>query len=265
VEVDVISGSPVNNGPPLAAGVISNVDWVGTFGSELPGIKEAAEGVFEAYRGKTVAHRHVINVMGFNTQQIKAEDVPSTLEELTDPKWRGKFVLNPQGILPFDILGLQLGPDGVEALLRQLLANGPLLKGGGMPAVTAAVATGEVPVGPVSIENAHSQKAQGAPVEWKPFAKYTPVLPSELYVPNRAPHPNVGRLFVAWLVTEGMKIQEARDGIGRVTDPNSAASQVIAKATGGAPVLMPRNAEELKVLDETRARVVRIFTEVSPT
>jgi ABC-type Fe3+ transport system substrate-binding protein len=257
--VDVVSGGPSTNGAPLAEGLISDTDWVGTFGTLLPGVKEAADRVQDAYKGKTIAHWDVIFVMGYNTDQIGREAVPVNLEDLADAKWQGKFAVNAQGGSPFDLLSLQLGTDPTVDLVRKLVENKAVLKSGS-PAVVTTIVNGEVPLGLAYTSGVEAQKARGAPIAWKPFAKYTPVLPLDLYVPKGAPHPNAGRLFSAWLVTEGMKIQEEREFIGRASDPNSPIVAAINRENGGAPLLLPKTSDQQKLVDDARTKVGAVFS-----
>jgi iron(III) transport system substrate-binding protein len=259
VNADVIGGSSTTSGQPLQEGLITDFDWVGTFSTQFPGIKEAADRVQDDYKGKTLAHWDIIYAMGYNTEAIKAEAVPADMEELADPKWAGKFAMNSQAGSPYNLLALQTSPDAVAEMTKKLLANKPVLKNGS-PAVVSSVVNGEVPLAIAYTSGIEAQKAKGAPVAWKPYTKYTPVLPLDLYVPKGAPHPNLGRLFSAWLVTEGMALQEEQEFIGRATDPNSRAAATIAKEAGGAPLLFPRTSPQQKVVDEADAKMGPVFS-----
>jgi iron(III) transport system substrate-binding protein len=253
--VDVVSGGSTTSKPVLDADLITSFDWVGTFGSTFPGLKEAAERPIDIYRGKTVAHWDIVYVVGFNTDQIKAADVPDDIEQLTTPKWQGKFAMNSQPGSPYDLLALKLGSDGVADLVRRLLANKPVLRNGS-PAVLSSLVSGEVPVAFSYASGIEAQKKIGAPVDWKAFGQYTPVLPLDLYVPKGAQHPNVARLFIAWLATEGMPLQEEREFIGRASDPKSSTA---AKLVSGAQLLTPTTSEQQKVIEEAGAKMAPVF------
>jgi iron(III) transport system substrate-binding protein len=256
--VDVISGGSTTSKPVLEADLITSYDWVGTFGSTFPAIKEASERVQDVYRGKSVAHWDIVYVVGFNTDQIKAADVPNDLAQLSEPKWQGKFAMNSQPGSPYDLLALKLGSDGVVDLVRKLLANKPVLRNGS-PAVLSSLVSGEVPVALSYASGVEAQKKIGAPVDWKAYAQYTPVLPLDLYVPKGAPHPNAARLFIAWLTTEGMPLQEEREFIGRATDVNSPTAARIMKETSGAPLLVPSTSEQQKAIDEASTKMGPVF------
>jgi iron(III) transport system substrate-binding protein len=241
---DVIYGSVDNMKPVADAGLLDPYDWSGAFGSEFPGIQEAVDRLPPEVRGRAVAHWDVTYGIVYNTDLLKAAEVPSKIEELADPKWRGKLILNAAGAAPLDVLGLAWGKERITDLTSKLLENRPVLKRGS-PAAVAAIAAGEGPIGLGSITQVGTQKKQGAPVEWRPF-EVVPVLPQSLYVPNNATHPNLARLFTAWLVTEGIKIEEELESVGRISDPNSTVYKVVKELAPNAQIVQPTTIEQVQ-------------------
>jgi iron(III) transport system substrate-binding protein len=236
---DVVYASAGNMKPVDDAGLIEPFDWVGVFGNELPGIKESDARMVEGLRGKGLAHWDVIYAVMFNKDQITVDKVPNTIESLADPQWKGKLAINAAGAAPFDVLSLELGEDRIIELVRKMVDNGAVMKRGS-PAVVASVVQGEAPLGIGFTSAIETEKKKGAPVDWKPFDKYIPVLPLNLYVPKTSQRPNLGRLFTAWLVTEGIRLEEEREFISRATDPGALASKRISELAPQAKVIEPK-------------------------
>jgi iron(III) transport system substrate-binding protein len=252
----VISASVQQMTPVVDAGLVAKVDWVGLLGKELPGVNEASARMIDDYAGLGLAHWDVAFVMSYNTDQLKADEVPSRLEDLADPKWKGRLAINSAGAAPFDMMSIAWGKDKAVELMKQIVDNRPVFKNG-TPGVIVAVGQGEVAVGPGQITGTHTERLKGAPIAWKPMS-YVPVIPLYLYVPKNAPSPNAARLFTAWAVTEGMKIQEEMEYIGRVTDPNSFLSQEIKRMAPNAQIVEPRSLKDTALQQEATDAMVKL-------
>jgi iron(III) transport system substrate-binding protein len=256
--VDVVSGSLGNMAPVVEAGLMAKVDWNGIFGQELPGVKEAAGGMIDDWAGLGLAHWDIVYVMNYNTDQMKPAEAPNDVESLADPKWKGRFALNTAGAAPFDTMALEWGKEKTLELLKQIYANGPVLKNG-TPSVIVAIGQGEVPVGVGQITGTQTETAKGAPIAWKPMT-YLPLLQQFLYVPKTAPSPNAARLFTAWATTEGMKIQEEMEYIGRASDPNSFIAKEVQKVAPGAKIVRASSLKDATFLVDVRADISKILT-----
>src|SRR5690606_4044640 len=78
----------------------------------------------------------------------------------------------------------------------------------GPPAVVGGVVSGETPVAVAGYTAlAESQKKLGAPVDWVVLDDL-PLQPLFVFLLKDAPQPTLGKLFLAWLVTEGLELQE---------------------------------------------------------
>ena len=73
--------------------------------------------------------------IAFNTQMAKASDFKSW-DDLLDPKWSGKILLEARGI-EFPLLALAWGEEKAYAYLQKLLANKPIIIKGGTPTIEA--------------------------------------------------------------------------------------------------------------------------------
>jgi iron(III) transport system substrate-binding protein len=254
--VDVLSGSAVQMKPAVEADLVAKVDWAGIFGRELPGISEAAGRILDDWAGLGLAHWDVVYVMSYNTEQLKADDAPANMESLADPKWQGRFALNAAGSAPFDTLALDWGKDKTLELMKQLVANRPLYKNG-TPAVIVAVGQGEAAAGAGTPNETLREKDKGAPIAWRPMS-YVPVLPLYFYVPKNAPNPNAAWLFTAWAATEGMKIQEEKEYLGRVTDPDSFISKEVKRVAPNAKIIQSRSLRDVAFTQDMVNEITKI-------
>jgi ABC-type Fe3+ transport system substrate-binding protein len=181
---------------------------------------------------------------------VKAADAPKRFSDLLDARWRGRFALNVLGGAPFDLMALHMGEEAALSLVRGLLANRPVLKGG-TPAVSSALTTGEAWLGISSFINVERAQRAGEPQAYRFSADLVPVIPLHVFVPEQAPHPSVARLFAAWLVTEGARIVERLDASSRSTDPGSTLAKALAELPPATRII-----EERSLADVRNARTV---------
>jgi iron(III) transport system substrate-binding protein len=157
--------------------------------------------------------------VAYNTKLVKSDEVPKSWEDLTDPKWRGKVLVEARGIT-FTILMTKWGEEKTIAYLRKLLANKPVIIRGGTPTMEA-VAGGQVAIA-IGTYGGKVESAQlkGAPVDW---AHISPI-PAQIYlngVVKGAKHPNAARLWITWMRTAaGQAALNRTMHFGMVVGPN---------------------------------------------
>jgi iron(III) transport system substrate-binding protein len=137
--------------------------------------------------------------VAYNTKLVKPADVPKSWDDLLDPKWKGKILVEARGIT-FTILMTKWGEEKTIAYLRKLLANKPVIIRGGTPTMEA-VAGGQVAIA-IGTYGGKVESAQlkGAPIEW---ARVSPI-PTQIYLNGTvkgAKHPNAARLWITWMRT----------------------------------------------------------------
>jgi iron(III) transport system substrate-binding protein len=143
--------------------------------------------------------------LGYNTTNLKPEDLPNTWEELIDPKWTGKVIVDPRG-RPFDSLSLAWGHDETLDYVTRLKAGiAPLLIEGGTAGLVA-VAGGEADIttGGRSAET-QEQQAKGAPLAIK-YLDVVSTIDNYDVVLAGAAHPNAATCFITWFATEGQDL-----------------------------------------------------------
>ena len=256
---DVISGSPANMIALDKAGLLEVYDWNRVFGKDMPRVTEAVKRTIPSLQGKSLAHFDVIYTMVYNSKLIAAADVPKTLNELSASKWRRKLVVNAQGS-PFNTLGIVLGREAILEMARKVKANRPLLKPGA-PGVVAAVAVGEAPLGFGYTTGAEVEKAKGASVDWLPLKDYVPLLQQNLTVLKTAQRPNLARLFAAWMVSNGMDLQEKMEFMGRATARGTRTWQRLNNMSPKAQIVEEKTAEETALRNQLTQEITKIFTQ----
>jgi iron(III) transport system substrate-binding protein len=121
--------------------------------AELP--DEALERVDERYRdpdGRWVGTSGRVRVIAYNTDELSEDEVPDSVLDLTDPKWKGKIGFPPTNAsfqAFVTALRLSTGEEQAREWLEGIKANDPKLYERNTP-VVEAVAAGEIQVGLVN-------------------------------------------------------------------------------------------------------------------
>jgi iron(III) transport system substrate-binding protein len=143
------------------------------------------------------ADRETYISLGFNTNHIPAAEAPKRLNDLLDPKWKGKMSL-AGGATAARWVGAVIemaGREFIEKLSGQDV-NVHKLSGA---ALANLVVTGEVPMSPTIFDsNIFVAKSKGAAVEWRPV---DPVVANVGYsgLVAKAPHPHAALLFLDYI------------------------------------------------------------------
>jgi iron(III) transport system substrate-binding protein len=121
--------------------------------AELP--DEALERVDERYRdpdGRWVGTSGRVRVIAYNTDELSEDELPDSVLDLTDPKWKGKIGFPPTNAsfqAFVTALRLSAGEEQAREWLEGIKANDPKLYERNTP-VVEAVAAGEIQVGLVN-------------------------------------------------------------------------------------------------------------------
>ncbi|PKO12427.1 MAG: ABC transporter substrate-binding protein [Chloroflexi bacterium HGW-Chloroflexi-10] len=106
-------------------------------------------------------------VIMYNTDLVKPEDLPTSVFDLTDPKWKGQVAAagSTNGSMQAQIAAMRqlLGDEDTESWLQGLLDNDVTFFGGHTD-VRKAVGTGEFALGLVNHYYFHLQQAEGSKV-----------------------------------------------------------------------------------------------------
>jgi iron(III) transport system substrate-binding protein len=146
------------------------------------------------------------NVIAYNTQMVKPNEVPKTDDDLLNPRWKGKIAMD--GTKP-EWFAWKLKRMGAEKGLAYMkkLASQEFRLYPGLSLITNLLAAGEFPlVLNTYLHNVEQIKRKGGPVDWMAqdpvFTKFQP-----LGIGAKASHPNAAKLFANFIFSEeGQKI-----------------------------------------------------------
>jgi iron(III) transport system substrate-binding protein len=150
------------------------------------------------------------NLMAYNQSQVRPDEIDE-LQELLDPKWRGKIVINDpnpsgSGNVVFRFIWNALGPEKGEEWVRGMRAQAAVVDRDQRRQVEW-VARGRYPIafapsdgvaGPLKEEGLQF----GLLGAFKEHGTTTTASFGSLMLLNRAPHPNAAKVFVNWLLTK---------------------------------------------------------------
>lgn len=141
------------------------------------------------------------NVIGYNTALVPKADAPESYADLLAPKWKAKLVMDSDEVEWFATLVTIWGKEKTVKYFRALMAQEPSLRRG-HTLQTQLVAAGEHPVA-VNLFGYRvlDFQSKGAPTE---IVQADPLIlrPQYLLLANRAPHPNAGRVFIDYVLSE---------------------------------------------------------------
>jgi iron(III) transport system substrate-binding protein len=187
-------------------GLVEKTDWAGLFagsGKIDPALlKSAADNLIPDYVGYGLEFRHDIYGLVYNTKLVAEAELPRRWEDLADGKWNRKLAIDA-GLSPLARLVPVIGRDAVLTLARKIVANRPVYADG-QPAAAKKVVSGETPLGALSLSLGLEERGKGAPVALafpEPQAIISQLI---VYVAKDAPHPNLAKLWAAWLASEAM-------------------------------------------------------------
>jgi len=157
----------------------------------------------------------------YNTKLVAAKDAPKSWDELIDPKWQGKIVLDASSYNWFVGILDYMGEDKGLEFMKRLAKNGLQIQQR-RSNVENMVSAGEVPV---MVANSGTSTAdrisQGEPVAFVKDPKPPIAYGEGLSIMRNAPHPYTAALFIETVLSEPwqrkaaekIKIRAARPGI----------------------------------------------------
>lgn len=157
--------------------------------------------------------------IAYNTQLVKPGEITSW-EDLTLPRWKGKFMLEARGF-GLSILAQEWGEEKTIAYIKRLVANQPIITKGASPTQDGlAGGQASAAIGALA-SKIDLMRPQGAPVDW---ARVGPI-PAQvvtIFPVNGAPHPAAAKLWAWWWTTpEAQEIFFREQGYGLMVGPNA--------------------------------------------
>jgi iron(III) transport system substrate-binding protein len=201
--------------------------------------------------GNAVRTERIAIGLAYNTDEVQDSELPNTWDELVDPKWAGKVVVDPRSD-PLQLLAIAWGKDKTVDFVNKLSqADKPqVIQGATAGLLTVASGENKITTNGRSAETAE-QQSKGAPVK----IKYLDIVPAVDYytaVPADAPHPNAGACWAAWLNSDaGRKAKAEYAFKGNVDLPQEAGSGQLA-AIG--------NPQDTALVTDTAAKISAVWS-----
>jgi iron(III) transport system substrate-binding protein len=150
-------------------------------------------------------YRNVIIGVVYNKGAIKAADAPKSLEDLVNPKYKGKLVMpdptqhttTTQWVASLHKL---MGKEKADKYIRDLAATKPILVESLLPAAER-VTTGETPIAITYVKYAFIFGKKGAPLDYVRLGKMMGD-GHYLTLSNKAPHTNAGKAFIDYFLDD---------------------------------------------------------------
>lgn len=168
--------------------------------------------------GKLLAWYNILHPIGYNTNLVSAADAPKTWDDLLDPKWKGKIIIEPRA-KSFQYLGVTEGQDALVAYMKKLKAQDPIYVNGGSTVVQQlAAGVAPIAVGMYAYQVDLLRDQKKAPIDW--------VAPNPIGADQNvtftvvgAKHPAAGQLWINWLSSDaGLAAQRSLDGKGSILE-----------------------------------------------
>src|SRR3990172_3274 len=153
--------------------------------------------------------------LAYNTNLVPKNDVPTSWEDLLQPKWKGKVAANSiSRLVTFVPLWYAWGGEKSTRFLQALLDNGLQVRKEGHDASIKLLEAGEYSLLITAGEyQVYQDQQKGAPADWVALdpVPVTPAAP--MAVMKDAPHPYAVRIYVNWLLSEeGQRVYAAETG-----------------------------------------------------
>jgi iron(III) transport system substrate-binding protein len=145
-------------------------------------------------------------VVAYNTKLVPRQMVPKRYEDLLDPKWKGKMMIEGTkadwfaGIL--QIMGQERGLQYMRDLAKQQPSP---REGHELLAQLVAAGEGLMDVN-IPIASVERMKERGAPIDWTAVGA-APAIMVGVGLSSQASHPNAARLFIEFVLSrEGQRL-----------------------------------------------------------
>jgi len=150
-------------------------------------------------------------VIAYSTERVGQEQAPKSLEELLDPKWKGRLVMaDPQfGTTGGDVASwfAHYGRQRAEEILQGLKDNEVRLVDGNSTAVRM-VATGQADVCMTDTDDVHAARRNGWPIAMNPLDQGGDgvlVIPNTVAMIKGGPNPGAARRLMEFLLSKDVE------------------------------------------------------------
>lgn len=142
-------------------------------------------------------------VFAFNTNLVQRNEAPKSIDDLFQPKWKGKLAMDQYA---YDWLAALLDHYGEERgkQIARRLGEQSLQIRRGPNLIMQLVAAGELPIVIDGyLHEAMQTRSAGAPISYVIPEPFVPVItPTNAYASSRPPHPHAMALFLDFLLSK---------------------------------------------------------------
>ena len=161
-------------------------------------------------------------VTAYNTRLVASRMAPKTYDDLLDPKWKGKMMMEGTKADWFAGMLQIMGQERGLQYMRQLAKQEPMLREG-HELLAQLVAAGEgffdINIPASSVDRV---KEKGAPIDWVALGE-APAIMVGIGLASQATHVNAAKLFIDFALSrEGQRLQQ---GFGRLVARTDLASE----------------------------------------
>lgn len=189
LDIDGLEGDIAELSPLFARDMIRDVGW-SAYGmrSDLVLTVEGVR-VFRDYR--------LPAGVVYNTSELKADEVPDTWDQVVDPKWAGKVVLDPRATFQAALALVQGKKKTVEWFKSFLSVDKPVIKTGNTAGISTVTSGQALMTVGSTVDNFKQQRSGGAPIGMK-YLDIVPVSDYYVMIPKDSQHPNAALCFAEW-------------------------------------------------------------------
>jgi iron(III) transport system substrate-binding protein len=197
---------------------------------------ELRDSVLEAGRQSEdwTATRFNVFVIGWNTDKVSADEVPSSLEELAEPQWKGRVSMELGDVDWFTAMHdyyveeKGMAEEEFTDLMTTIASNSQIAKGHTTQGELLSAGQFDITVSSYS-HTIDKAAADGAPVAWKPQngdpAQPLVVRPNGIGLVKTATNPCSALLFVDYELTGGQKVFADNFRIGSIAGSDNPLEQ----------------------------------------
>jgi iron(III) transport system substrate-binding protein len=184
-----------------------------------PYFSPVRKSILESYTDKEgywTGYFHQVIALGYNTANVKKNEIPKTYDDLLNPSFKRKMSLGTADQELFGTLLEFWGKEKTFNYFNKLAKNAPAMREG-HTLQAQLLSAGEFSISPwVLGHNLSELKRKGAPVE---IVLLEPVLSTPKYalLAKHSPHPHAAALLIDWMLSEGQEILVAKFGRNSTT------------------------------------------------
>ena len=146
-------------------------------------------------------------VQAYNTNLIKAAELPKSYRDLLDPKWKGKLAIEAEDVDWFAAVVKDMGEAEGLKFFRDVVRTNGISMRKGHTLLAGLVASGETPLAlTLYNHNAERLKKKDAPIDWFQIQPgYARV--NGVSIAAKSPHPHAALLFFDYMLSpEGQAV-----------------------------------------------------------